>query len=274
MRGFVLAAGFGTRLRPLTDHIPKALVPVCGKPLLARSLDFLGSHGITTVGVNAHYLGEEMERFGRESGNSFELFHERGKIRGTGGGLYFAKDFLVGDDFFLVMNVDIVCSIDLEDIITRFKNSSSVCGLIAFPAENGKGTILYDKECGRYRGTSSGSVRSGNECDANFIGIAIYRKEFLSLLKADDFSIVPVWSRAQSRGMDVDVLLTECGWWKDIGRPQALAEVHFAVLDKKIKMDIPSYLRLDTDNKCCFPIESEKAVSDASGLMPGLNWRG
>ena len=98
MRGFVLAAGFGTRLRPLTDHIPKALVPVCGKPLLARSLAFLRGHGVTEIAVNSHYLADKIESFRREQKECFSLFHEEGNIRGTGGALYFAGEFLSGDE--------------------------------------------------------------------------------------------------------------------------------------------------------------------------------
>ena len=252
MKGFVLAAGFGTRLRPITDHLPKALVPVCGKPLLSQQLSFLKNHGITSIGVNTHYLHEQLERFRQNSGLSFELFHEKDAIRGTGGALYFAREFLAGDESFCVMNVDIVCRIDLQSAVAAFTTSSCSCALLAFPAAPGKGTVVYNPETGAYLGTSSGADEKG-VASANFIGIALYKKEFLSLLTPDDFSIVPVWSRACELGLTVQVVLLSDGYWKDIGTPRALAQVHFAALDGEISFPLPPQLVINTEKKICAP---------------------
>ena len=238
MRGFVLAAGFGTRLRPLTDHIPKALVPVCGKPLLARSLAFLRGHGVTEIAVNSHYLADKIESFRREQKECFSLFHEEGNIRGTGGALYFAGEFLSGDEAFAVINADIVCDIDLRRIVSQFLISGASCALIAFPAENGRGTVIYNCESGAYLGTPGEQERNAFTCDADFIGVALYRKEFLKILMPDDFSIVPVWKRAVKMGMDVLVYDSGERVVEKTQRPQFSCGIHFAVLDKKIEMEI------------------------------------
>ncbi|NLG19510.1 MAG: NTP transferase domain-containing protein [Fibrobacter sp.] len=253
MRGFVLAAGFGTRLRPLTEHIPKALVTVCGKPLLERSLSFMRNQGIEEIAVNSHYLPEMLQRFRAGQNNSFELFQENGAIRGTGGALFNAKEFLGGDDLFFVLNVDILCSFDLKKVIRDFSSSSALCGLIAFPAESGRGTILYNRTTGIYEGTPGETERGRLTADALFIGAAIYRKEFLDLLTPFDFSIVPVWKRAVAAGNEVRLFVQQSGWWKDIGTPEALAAVHFSVLDAQSGIEAGEKLKINYAQKYCVP---------------------
>jgi len=260
MTGFILAAGFGTRLKPITTHIPKALVSVAGKPLLARALDFIKNQGFESIGVNSHYLSAQIEQFRESSTVPFEIFHEE-KIRGTGGALYFAREFLAKDDIFFVLNVDIVCQFDLIPVIQFFKDSPFSCLLIAFKPSNGKGTVLFDIENRTYLGTTA-ETDSSSACGADFIGAALYKREFLSLLTDDDFTIVPVWSRAFQKGMKSGVFLMQDGYWRDIGTPQALARVHHDVIRKVINLDIPN----------CLYINSEKGYAVPRSIS-GLNFQ-
>lgn len=251
MTGFILAAGFGTRLNPITTHIPKALVPVAGKPLLARALDFLKNHGFESIGVNSHYLSAQIEQFRESSSITFKTFHEE-KIRGTGGALYFARDFLAQDDIFFVLNVDIVCQFDLNPVIQFFKDSPFSCLLIAFKPYGGNGTVLFNKENGTYLGTTA-ETSSPSVCGADFIGAALYKREFLSLLTDDDFSIVPVWTRAFQNRMKTGVFLVQDGYWRDIGTPQALAQVHLDVIRKVVNLDIPDCLFINSEKGYAVP---------------------
>lgn len=260
MTGFILAAGFGTRLKPITTHIPKALVSVAGKPLLARALDFLKNQGFESIGVNSHYLSAQIEQFRESSTVPFEIFHEE-KIRGTGGALYFAREFLAKDDIFFVLNVDIVCQFDLIPVIQFFKDSPFSCLLIAFKPFNGKGTVLFDIESQTYLGTTA-ETNFSSACGADFIGAALYKREFLSLLTDDDFTIVPVWSRAFQKGMKTGVFLMQDGYWRDIGTPQALARVHHDAIRKVINLDIPN----------CLYINSEKGYAVPRSIS-GLNFQ-
>lgn len=253
MRGFVLAAGFGTRMRPLTDHIPKAMVPVCGRTLLERALRFIHRSGIKEIGVNAHYLHEQLEAFREQSVIPFELFVESGRIRGTGGAFDFARPFLNDDDAFFVLNVDILCKFDLMKAIEKFKQSNCICMLIAFPCEKGKGTILFDKESYAYYGTPSEIEKKTFMEEAAFIGAAIYRKEFLGYVGTEDFSVVPIWKRLAVNGLPVIVNVQLDGFWRDIGNIDALANIHFECLDKKIDIDVPEDLRVNTKEKFCIP---------------------
>jgi len=264
MRGFILAAGFGTRLRPITDKLPKALVPVCGEPLLAHNLRALHKSGaFSAIGVNSHYMHELIERFQRESPVPFELFYEKDKIRGTGGALDFARDFLSGDDAFLIANVDIIHKFDIAELAARFVESGRICSHVSIHTD-GLGTVLYDSATGDYLGISddrealvssiqsSGLLRrfaprndghcerseaihtertSDKILEAEFTGVAFYRREFLDFVKEDDFSIVPIWKRASLAGRAPGIITPkkEASWWMDIGTHEALAKIESEV---------------------------------------------
>ena len=238
MIGFILAAGFGTRLKPITDTVPKALVPVCGEPLLAHNLRGLRNSGVfSAIGVNSHYLHELMEQFQKNSAIPFQLFYEREKIRGTGGALDFAREFLSGDDAFLIANVDILHKFDIAELSTRFMESGRICSLVSVPVKTG-GTILYDSESFDFIGVSSQRNSYPEADEALFTGVTFYRREFLNFVNGDDFSIIPVWRRALEAG-DVPGILTpqkSASWWMDIGTHEALASIESSVKNGEIDL--------------------------------------
>jgi len=254
MRGFILAAGFGTRMKPLTDHIPKALVPVCGKPLLEHALQFIASSGIKHIGVNAHYMPEQLHAFHMSTPYPFELFVESGDIRGTGGAFDNARTFLEGDQSFLMLNVDIICQFDVVAAIAAFEASDALCSLIAFPCSPGKGTILFDTVTKKYIGTPADTpLCPPGATDAAFIGAALYKKRFLDLVTTNDFSIVPVWKRAIELGETVSVSVQEYGFWRDIGTIKALADVHNEFLNGTLSLDLPDNYYFDKTRKSVYP---------------------
>ena len=250
LTGFILAAGFGTRLRPLSDHIPKALTTVCGKPLLERSLEFYRQNNITRIGVNAHHFPELLESFGRTSGFKFELFHETDKIRGTGGALYFARDFLSGTETFFVSNVDIIAHIDLSVLYEQFLSYDCSVGLITVPRDSA-GSIRYDRKTKNFWGARGDSSGAGDYGD--FIGMAFYKKEFLDCIEKDDFSIVPVWTRAAAMGQRVMLLEAHEIYWKDAGSPRELAQIHFDVLEKRATLSSPMDMIVNFEKKQAYP---------------------
>jgi NDP-sugar pyrophosphorylase family protein len=238
MRAFILAAGFGTRLKPLTDSVPKALIPVCGEPLLAHNLRVLHkSRVFSAIGVNSHYLNDQMERFQKDSPIPFELFYEEGKIRGTGGALHFARDFLARDDTFFIANVDIIHKFDLRELSSRFINSKRICSLVSIPVES-NGTILYDGSTGDFLGVGADRDKYPAASEAEFTGVAFYRREFLDFVNSDDFSIISVWKRAVGEGSVPSILVPEKSalWWMDIGTREALAKIQADVNDGKVDL--------------------------------------
>jgi NDP-sugar pyrophosphorylase family protein len=271
--GFILAAGFGTRLLPYSEHVPKALVPVCGVPLMKRVHDFLKTNQIEPIAINSHHHPQQVEDFVKSSFPATRIFHEQGKIRGTGGALFFAKDFLGTDDAFCVANVDILTNADIARPGRDFLSSGAVVGLVAAPSENG--TIRYNEitreftrtGLKRKQGTDTGLMHHGKSAD--FIGITFYRKEFLSLLSDNDFDIIPVWGRAQQKGMKVAVLEAGPVYWNDVGTPKNLAKIHFDVLDRKINLPLPGGMAVDYKGKKAYP---ESLGRESIGQLGSYSW--
>lgn len=131
MRAMVLAAGLGTRLRPLTDDRPKALVEVGGRPLIAYNLELLARFGVTDVVINLHYHGDAL-RLALGDGASFGLrirYSPEDPLLDTGGGLRHAERFLAGDDF-LVMNSDTIVDLALDRVIARHRKARAAATLV------------------------------------------------------------------------------------------------------------------------------------------------
>lgn len=129
----VFAAGLGTRLKPLTDTLPKALVPYQGTPLLERVLLKLKSSGFTRVVINVHHFADKIEQFVYDSGGfgmDISFSDERDLLRETGGGIRHAEKYL-SDGTFLVHNVDIVSDIDLNWFYSQHKEDALATLLVS-----------------------------------------------------------------------------------------------------------------------------------------------
>jgi len=131
MRAMILAAGFGTRLRPLTNTVPKALVPVAGRPLIEYNLLLLKAYGIEEVVINLHHLGGKIrETLGDGSAYGLRIMYSpEDPILESGGGIKKAQPFLDGGTF-LVLNCDTIIDIDLSALITAHRQTQSVATLV------------------------------------------------------------------------------------------------------------------------------------------------
>lgn len=120
MKAFLLAAGLGTRLKPFTDHHPKALAKVNDKTLLEWNIQKLQHFGINEFVINIHYLGSQIVDFLEANngfGSRFHISDERDALLDTGGALWKAQSFFTKADHILMMNVDILSNIDLKAFI-------------------------------------------------------------------------------------------------------------------------------------------------------------
>ena len=125
MKAILLAAGLGTRLRPLTDHTPKVLVPVCDKPVLEYWLESLNNAGINDILVNTHYLSEKVNTYLTNSPFEVKMVHEK-KLLGTGGTLLANKVFCDGDQIMLI-HADNISIFDMEKFILAHQNRPKHC---------------------------------------------------------------------------------------------------------------------------------------------------
>lgn len=123
MRAMIFAAGLGTRLRPLTDHMPKALVPVGGVPLLHRLLTKLHAAGYTHVVINVHHHAAQIIDFlaAHDYGIHIDISDESDMLLDTGGGLRHAAQFFTGDEPILLHNVDILSNLSLDHFTASFR---------------------------------------------------------------------------------------------------------------------------------------------------------
>ena len=131
MKAMILAAGFGTRLQPLTETVPKPMVPVVNRPLLERTIELLRLANIQDIAVNVHHLPEQViAHFGDGSKFGVNLhFSREEKIMGTAGGIKMAQEFLDGGTF-LVINSDIVVDIDLGRALAFHRERDSCLTLV------------------------------------------------------------------------------------------------------------------------------------------------
>lgn len=141
----LLAAGLGTRLKPFTDHHPKALAMVNGKSLLQRNIEYLKSYGINEIVLNVHHFAQQIETYLHENDNfgvTILISDESDEVLETGGGLVKALD-LLGDQTFLVMNVDILTDLNLHEFINFHQSQKPLVSLAVSDRKSSR-KLLFD----------------------------------------------------------------------------------------------------------------------------------
>jgi N-acetyl-alpha-D-muramate 1-phosphate uridylyltransferase len=227
----VMAAGLGTRMRPLTDHKPKPLVEVAGKPLIEHALDKLRLAKVSRAVVNVHYLPEQVETYLADNASDLDitLSDERALLMETGGGLVQALPLIDADPFYCV-NSDAIWTDGPVDGLTRLAkhwDGARMDGLLLLvPRERafnhrGSGDFSLDAQ-GR-------PVRRGTAPSAPFVytGIQLLSRAFLDEAPSGPFSTNILWDRAIANGRLFG--LAHHGDWFDIGSPQAIAPTEAAL---------------------------------------------
>ena len=186
MKAFLLAAGLGTRLRPLTDHLPKCLVDIGGRPLLDIWLDALASAGVDEVLLNVHHLHHLVEehvvaRAGRAP--FVRVVHEP-VLLGSAGTLRANRDFVAGEQFFLAINADNLTTFDIGRLVQAHHSAPLLATLAVFHAPHPErcGIVtVRERPGGRLRGEARasgretwrtrGSTRSTRGCSTSWRGM-------------------------------------------------------------------------------------------------------
>ena len=231
IKAFILAAGFGERLRPITNHLPKPLLPVLGKPVIERLVERVLTVPVAHVGVNAHYKAEMLNQWTQTSAyaDKIELFYEN-EILGTGGALKNAEPFLKGFPF-IVHNSDIFSNISLNTLIEKHISEGNIATL-AVHNYCKFNNVWIDKR-GRLLAVGNAQPEGSGSHRLAFTGIAVYSPEFLDLLPAGKSSVVDAWLRAVSSGCKVGTVnFTGC-LWTDIGTPEAFSSLVFSSLKEE-----------------------------------------
>jgi NDP-sugar pyrophosphorylase family protein len=165
MKALIFAAGLGSRLKPLTDKTPKALIPVGGKPMLEHVILKLKASGFNEIVVNIHHKGQQIIDYlesKRNFGIRIDISDEREDLLDTGGGIKHARKLLDGNKPFLVHNADILSNADLKQLYRHhLENPASPATLLVSPRESSR-CLLFDEEnrlCG-WQNRETGEVKS------------------------------------------------------------------------------------------------------------------
>src|SRR5262245_23433441 len=223
MKAMVLAAGLGTRLRPITNTRPKALVEVGGRTLLEITLTRLKASGVREVIINVHHFADMVVDYLKSHGN-FGLHIEISReeiLLDTGGGLkkagwFFEKNH---DEPFILHNVDIITTIDLERML-EFHLEHQPLATLAMQNRKTSRYLLFD-ERGQLCGKSP--TPEPRFASLGFAGIHIISPRLLSMMPADEiFSIINVYLDLAARGEKILAFPADEYSWKDMGRPENL----------------------------------------------------
>jgi NDP-sugar pyrophosphorylase family protein len=141
------------------------------------------------------------------------------------------------DDSFLIANVDILHKFDLAELSYRFSRDRRICSLVSIPV-NQNGTILYDAASNDFLGVGEDRGGHPGASEAEFTGVAFYRREFLDFVDGDDFSVIPIWKRAAEAGKAPGVIVPKenASWWMDIGTHEALEKIQSYVTEGRVDL--------------------------------------
>lgn len=233
----IFAAGIGSRLKPYTLHQPKALVEVGGKPLLQWTIEKLKNAGIDSITINIHHFGGQIIDFLEENKNfgvEINISDERDLLLDTGGGLKKAGHFLAGEEPFLLHNVDILSTIDLQQLL-HFHQENKPLATLAVKERTGSRFLLVNSKnelCG-WENINTGETimarKGGSFRRTAFSGIHIVSPEIFNLIEEEGvFSITQLYLRLAGE----NILLGydhSSDYWNDLGKPKNLLKAEEAI---------------------------------------------
>ena len=241
MKAMILAAGLGTRLRPLTNDRPKALVDVGGRTLLEITLSRLREFGVREVIVNVHHFADMIVDYLKVN-DSFGMRVEVSRedvLLDTGGGLKKAGWFFLENSSpepFILHNVDVISTIDLGRMVVFHREHQALATLAVQERETSR-YLLFDERgrlCGRATGESPVSTRASQALA--FSGIHVISPRILAMMTEEGaFSIIDCYLRLAALGENILSFRADEYYWRDLGRAESVTQV-----DRDLKSKIVS----------------------------------
>jgi len=249
MKAMILAAGLGTRLRPLTDNRPKALVEVAGYTLLEITLRRLREFGVGEVIVNVHHFADMVVEYLKKNDNfgmRIEISRED-VLLDTGGGLkkaawFFQEDSSDSDEPFVLHNVDVLSTIDL-DCMVKFHRRHHALATLAVQERETSRHLMFDEQnqlCGRRSGRDRVPeiVRPSKNLQAlAFSGVHVISPRLLAKMGEDGaFSIIASYLRLAGGGENILAFRADEYYWRDLGKPENVAQAAEDVKQGRLQM--------------------------------------
>jgi len=242
LNAMIFAAGLGTRLRPLTDHKPKALVELAGKTLLERAILKLIDLEVDRIVINVHHHANLIEEFLRQNNNfgtDIRISDERDCLLDTGGGLKEAANLFIPNAPILIYNVDILTSLDLKALITDHQKTGALVSMVMRLRKSSR--YLYfnqEHQLTGWKNCNTGEIKQARadmekSTPLAFSGIHLIRPELLPLIQEKGkFSIIDLYLRLAAKEKILS-FIDESEIWMDLGKPEQLAEAEKFILQKK-----------------------------------------
>jgi len=237
----IFAAGLGTRLRPLTNDKPKAMVELAGKPLLQHAIEKLKQAGFDEIIINVHHFADQIEEFLTRNQNfdlDITISDERSLLLDTGGGLKKAAKFFSDSVPFLVYNVDIFSDLDLNELYQTHQKAGNLATL-AVNKRAGNRFFLFDRRgilCGWENNTTGQQIitRNCNELVPwYFCGIHVIDPQIFYLIKEEGvFSIVDIYLRLANEHK-IGMKPHQDGYWFDLGTVEKLKSAENLIESQK-----------------------------------------
>jgi MurNAc alpha-1-phosphate uridylyltransferase len=232
MRAMILAAGLGTRLKPWTDHHPKALAEVRGKSLLQWNIEYLQQFGIKEVIVNVHHFADQIMKAIKKSngwGSDITISDETDEVLETGGGLKKASWYLEGEEVFVLMNVDILTDLNLQAMIQQHQDTNAIATLAVTERVTSRYFLFNDKnELRGWRNVNTGIekiVRQSLDLHQKaFSGIHVISGSiFQYLAREGKFSMVDVYLDL-AKDHFIQAFDHSESRFIDVGKPESIAK--------------------------------------------------
>ena len=242
MKAMVMAAGLGTRLRPLTDFLPKPMMPVANRPVLHHLLNLLRRHDVTDVGINVHAYPEMIQAYfgdGANLGMAIEWSYEE-ELLGTAGGTKKLENFWGGETI-LITSGDGLHDVDVTALLGHHRRTGALATLTVKPVSDPSsyGVVILDRDT-RVRGFQEKPTRDEARSDLANCGIYVIEAELLDRIPPDTFHDFgnDVWPSLVAANEEV-YAYTTMAYWNDVGD---LSELRNTILDAvlgHVRVDIP-----------------------------------
>ena len=273
MKAVILCAGYGTRLKPLTNTVPKPMVKIMGIPLVEYTIGLLINSGIKDIYINRHHLSEEFDNLCIPEGVNIEFSYEP-QILGTSGGILSFQDKLKDGDF-LVVNGDVLFNLDLDELIVTHKKSKKIATMVLKNKENNSVTPVFKDDFSNV--VSIGGTNEGVYQELMFTGIHVLSPEFFNIVQKTDPPSCVVKDfyvpYIQDNGKVGAYVLDESKgyFWKEIGTLKQYFDCNVWMIKSVSELSLKGFYELFINEYWEGIIDGETVTEVVEGIWLGDN---